>query len=52
MLSFRKWKKIKKEEWRKNAQFWIKILSQKLDPFREEITYKAILKFFKNKKRV
>jgi len=52
MLSFRKWKKIKKEEWRKNAQFWIKILSQKLDPFREEITHKAILKFFKNKKKL
>lgn len=40
----------KTEEWQNNAQFWIKIIREKLDPFRLELTDKSILKFFKEKR--
>jgi 2-polyprenyl-3-methyl-5-hydroxy-6-metoxy-1,4-benzoquinol methylase len=42
-----KWKKEKEKEWQKNANFWIKIIQEKLDPYRLKITNQAVLKFFK-----
>lgn len=40
----------KKKEWKTNARFWIKIISEKLDPFRLELTNAAVLEHFKGKK--
>jgi 2-polyprenyl-3-methyl-5-hydroxy-6-metoxy-1,4-benzoquinol methylase len=44
------WKKEKEKEWQKNAGFWIKIIREKLDPYRLEITNKAVLELLKSKK--
>jgi len=41
--SFKNWEKEKKKEWIKNANFWIKIIRENLDPFRLMVTNKAIL---------
>lgn len=46
------WEEKKKKEWQKNANFWIKIIREKLDPFRLVVTNKAVLKFFKNEKKL
>lgn len=40
------WEKEKKKEWQKNANFWVKIIQEDLDPYRLEITNQAVLKFF------
>jgi|GEM_PF-1157421 len=37
------WEKEKKEEWEENASFWIKIIREQLDPFREVVTNRAVL---------
>lgn len=39
----------KSSEWRNNADFWIKIIRENLDPFRLRLTNKAVLGYFKNK---
>ena len=44
------WQQKKEREWRKNANFWIKIIREKLDPYRLKVTNKAILKSLKNEK--
>ncbi len=46
----RKWCNEKKEEWKINADFWIKIIRENLDPFRLVVTNKAILEYLKNKR--
>jgi len=45
------WKRKKEKEWKSNADFWIKIIRQKLDPYRLKLTDKALLKFLKNQKK-
>ncbi|MBD3208068.1 MAG: methyltransferase domain-containing protein [Candidatus Nealsonbacteria bacterium] len=37
------WEKEKEKEWEENASFWIKIIREQLDPFREIVTNKAVL---------
>lgn len=44
------WAFQKKKEWSKNADFWIKIIREKLDPYREALTNKAILDLIKKEK--
>jgi ubiquinone/menaquinone biosynthesis C-methylase UbiE len=44
------WQNKKKKEWNKNAAFWIKIIREKLDPYRLVVTNKAILESLKGKK--
>lgn len=44
------WQKEKKREWEENAQFWIKIIRERLDPYRLKVTNKAILDYLKKKK--
>jgi SAM-dependent methyltransferase len=39
----RNWNLKKKREWKRNANFWIKIIRENLDPFRLVVTNKAIL---------
>lgn len=46
----KEWEKEKKKEWQKNADFWIKIIRENLDPFRLVVTNKAILELIKQKK--
>ena len=46
------WQKGKREEWRKNADFWIKIIRKNLDPYRLKVTNKAILETLKGKKNI
>lgn len=41
------WLKEKEKEWRKNANFWIKIIRQNLDPYRAKVTNRAVLEIFK-----
>jgi len=48
----KKWNKDKKKEWKKNADFWIKIIQENLDPFRLVVTNKAILELLKNGKNL
>lgn len=48
----KKWNKEKKKEWEKNADFWIKIIREKLDPFREKITNRAILGALKSERNL
>lgn len=48
----KEWKKIKKKEWSKNAEFWAKIIRENLDPYRLIITNKAVLQPLKNKKNL
>lgn len=38
------WNKKKEKEWDSNAGFWIKIIREKLDPYRLVVTDRAILK--------
>ncbi|PIS38664.1 MAG: hypothetical protein COT34_02435 [Candidatus Nealsonbacteria bacterium CG08_land_8_20_14_0_20_43_11] len=40
----------KKTEWQKNADFWIKIIRNNLDPFRSLVTNKAVLDPFSKEK--
>jgi len=42
---------MKKEEWEKNANYWIKIIRGNLDPYRLVVTNKAILQTLKGKKK-
>ncbi|HOK35379.1 MAG TPA: class I SAM-dependent methyltransferase [Candidatus Pacearchaeota archaeon] len=44
------WTSQKKKEWSKNADFWIKIIRENLDPYREVVTNKAILNLIKKEK--
>lgn len=46
----KKWEQEKKIEWKKNANFWVKIIREKLDPFRLVVTNKVILESLKGKK--
>lgn len=46
------WGKEKEREWGKNADFWIKIIREKLDPYRLKVTNKAILDCLKDKKNL
>jgi len=46
------WKKMKAKEWEKNANYWIKIIRENLDPFRLVITNKAILQLLKREKKI
>jgi len=46
------WNKEKGREWGENADFWIKIIREKLDPFREIITNQAILESLKREKNL
>ena len=46
----KKWLTQKRAEWNKNANFWIKIIREKLDPFRLIVTNKAILEPFLKEK--
>ena len=48
----KKWDEKKKKEWQKNADFWIKIIRQKLDPYRLKITNKAVLEPLKGGKKL
>lgn len=45
----KKWPTEKEKEWQKNADFWIKIIRENLDPFRLVVTNKAILESLKGK---
>lgn len=49
---WRKWNLEKKREWEKNADFWIKIIRENLDPFRPVVTNRAILEPIKNGKKL
>jgi ubiquinone/menaquinone biosynthesis C-methylase UbiE len=42
------WKE-KSTQWQANSAFWIKIITEKLDPFRLQLTNKAVLEYFKGK---
>ena len=42
----------KPAEWQANADFWIKIITENLDPFRLKLTNKAVLEYFKEKKNL
>ena len=46
------WNKEKKKEWDKNAEFWVKIIRENLDPFRIAVTNKAILRPVDNNKNL
>jgi len=46
------WQKQKKLEWENNADFWIKIIRKKMDPFREKLTNRAILNSLKGEKNL
>lgn len=46
------WRQQKQEEWQKNANFWIKIIRENLDPFRLKVTNRAILESLKDKKNL
>lgn len=48
----KKWKQKKGKEWKKNADFWIKIIRENLDPFRLVVTNKAILKALDREKNL
>jgi len=50
--NIKKWGKEKGEEWKKNADFWIKIIRENLDPYRVKVTNKAILETLKGKKNL
>jgi len=41
------WEKQKRKEWETNADFWIKIVEEGLDPFRLKVTNRAVLSYFK-----
>lgn len=47
-----KWKLEKKKEWGKNADFWVKIIRDNLDPFRLRITNKAVINSLGKKKNL
>lgn len=46
------WGREKKKEWKKNADFWIKIIQENLDLYRLRVTNRAILKTLKNKRNL
>jgi len=48
----KKWRKEKEEEWNKNADFWIKIIRENLDPYRLRVTNKAILSLLTGEKNL
>jgi len=48
----KKWNKNKEKEWKKNADFWIKIIRENLDPYRLKVTNNAILKPLKGEKNL
>jgi SAM-dependent methyltransferase len=48
----KQWRKKKEKEWDKNAGFWIKIIREKLDPYRIVITNKAVLLPLKGRKNL
>lgn len=48
----KKWDKNKEKEWKKNADFWIKIIRENLDPYRLKVTNNAILKPLKGEKNL
>ena len=48
----KKWQKEKEREWNKNADFWIKIIRENLDPYRLDVTNKAILNLLKGEKNL
>lgn len=48
----KKWERQKRQEWKKNADFWTKIIREKLDPYRLKITNKAILESLKDKRNL
>lgn len=47
-----KWEREKEKEWKKNANFWLKIIRENLDPYRLKITNNAILKPLKGEKNL
>ena len=49
--NIKKWGERKKKEWEKNANFWIKIIRENLDPLRLQVTNRAILESLKGKKK-
>lgn len=48
----KKWEREKEKEWKRNADFWIKIIRENLDPFRLKVTNKAILEPLKEEKNL
>ena len=50
--NIKKWGERKKKEWEKNANFWIKIIRENLDPLRLQVTNRAILESLKGKKNL
>lgn len=50
--SIKTWQKIKKKEWEENANYWIKIIRENLDPFRLIMTNKAIFQLLKGRKKL
>jgi len=48
----RNWMREKQKEWERNADFWIKIIREKLDPYRLKITNKAVLNLLKKRKNL
>jgi 2-polyprenyl-3-methyl-5-hydroxy-6-metoxy-1,4-benzoquinol methylase len=48
----RQWEQQKEKEWEKNADFWIKIIRENLDPFRLVVTNKAILELLRKEKKL
>jgi len=46
------WQREKEKEWRRNAQFWIKIIRQNLDPYRLKVTNRAVLEPLKDKRNL
>jgi ubiquinone/menaquinone biosynthesis C-methylase UbiE len=46
------WEKEKEKEWKENSDFWIKIIREKLDPFREQLTNKAVLSPVRERKNL
>lgn len=48
----KKWRQKKEKEWKRNANFWIKIIRENLDLFRLVVTNKAILEPLKGEKNL
>jgi ubiquinone/menaquinone biosynthesis C-methylase UbiE len=46
------WRREKEKEWEKNADFWIKIIRENLDPFRPVITNRVVLESLRRKKNL
>jgi ubiquinone/menaquinone biosynthesis C-methylase UbiE len=46
------WNKEKQDEWKQNAQYWIQVIQEGLDPFRVHVTDPAILQALPKRKKV